>query len=175
MSELFQCWSPDTWSSAFLFVARDFLCEYSSDIAEIKEMSCVADWCVSMYKSWSETHTRAAYGRHKADLRLETHFSSPHWQDQLAKTWLLAEVQRTKCFNKCRYQMPRLLIQPERHLQWDWENMHKQRHFLHLQRGGGCLWVVPLLRLFSPMLSRATFRRSWCLSIQTHNHSLPHL
>lgn len=38
-------------SSVILCVALDFFCEYSLDIAEIKQMSCVVDRCVSMDKS----------------------------------------------------------------------------------------------------------------------------
>lgn len=43
MFKLPLCSASDTESSAFLFVVSDFLCEYTLDIAEIKEILFVVD------------------------------------------------------------------------------------------------------------------------------------
>lgn len=144
-------------------------------------MSCAVDWCVSMDKNWVKTESELLIGdiRH---LRLETHFSSPCLQKQLTKTWLLGEAQEIECFNKWHYQTLRLLIQLRPWLEQDWENTHKQRHFLHLHRERQMMTLLslgcPSVSVFSSMLTKATFKR-WqfpsIYSIQTHNYLLQHL
>lgn len=159
-----------------------FLHEYPLDIAEIKEMSCVVDWYVSMDKSWGKTDSRAAYWRRKADLRLDTHSSSLCLQEQLAKTRLLGEAQGIECFNKWHYQTLRLLIQPGPQVKQNWGSAHKQRHFLDLWKERK---MMPLLSLGCPstlsLLPHAheVHLRRWrflsVLSIQTHNYLFQHL
>lgn len=132
-----------------------------------------------MDKSWVKTEPRVGYWRHKTDLRLGNHSSTLSLQEHLAKTCFLVEAQGIEYFNKWQYQTPKLLVNQ---LELDWENIHKETHFLDLQRERQMTpsrpLVVPLPPLISPSLTWGIFRRWRFLSAfftKAHNCLLQHL